>query len=135
MKLKVYTDGGAKGNPGPAGCGAVIYNPQTKKTKKYSRFLGKATNNQAEYEALILALRKAKELQATEIDCYLDSRLVVEQLNRNYKIKNRVLGSCFIKIWNLSQSFKRVNYYYIPREKNKEADRLVNEVIRKNKKT
>ncbi|MDD4995950.1 MAG: ribonuclease HI family protein [Patescibacteria group bacterium] len=132
MKLIIYTDGGARGNPGPAGSGAVIYDSQMNVIKECSKFFEKATNNQAEYEALILGLGKAKELKATEIDFYSDSQLIVEQLNQRYKIKNPNLGVLFIKIWNLSQSFKKVNFYHIPREKNKRADKLVNEVINKN---
>ncbi len=132
-KLVIYTDGGARGNPGPAGCGAVLLFPD-KKIKEFSRFLGKATNNQAEYEGVVLGLEKARAFKATEINFYLDSKLIVEQLNRRYKIKDPKLGSLFIKIWNLSQSFKKVNFYYIPREKNKPADRLVNRVIDENAK-
>ena len=134
-KLKIYTDGGARGNPGPAGCGVVIYDLQKKKTREYTKFLKKATNNQAEYEALILGLQKARALKAKELDCYLDSLLVVEQLNQRYKIKNPDLGSLFIKIWNLSQSFRKINFHYIPREKNKQADKLVNQVIKENIRT
>lgn len=134
MKLKIYTDGGARGNPGPAGCGAVIYNAQNKKIKEESSFITKATNNQAEYEALILGLKKAKELKASEVDCYSDSKLIVEQLNHNYKIKNPILGFLFIKVWNLSQFFKKVQFFYIPREQNKEADKLVNQIIDQNTK-
>lgn len=134
MKLTLYTDGGARGNPGPGGCGVVICNSQRQVIKKATKFIKKATNNQAEYEALILGLQKAKSLKASEVDCYLDSQLIVEQLNHRYKIKNPGLGSLFIKVWNLSQSFKKVNYYYIPREKNKQADKLVNQVIDENSK-
>lgn len=132
MKLVIYTDGGARGNPGPAGSGVVVYDSQMKVIREGSRFFKEATNNQAEYEAIILGLEKAKELKANEVDFYSDSQLIVEQLNRRYKIKNSDLGILFIKIWNLSQSFKKVNFYHIPREKNKKADRLVNEVIDKN---
>ncbi len=131
MKLIIYTDGGARGNPGPAGCGAVLIFPD-KKIKEFSRFLGKTTNNQAEYEGVILGLEKAKAFQATEIDFYLDSKLTVEQLSRRYKIKNPGLGSLFIKVWNLSQSFKRVNFYHLGRDKNKRADKLVNRAIDEN---
>ncbi|MBL7141939.1 ribonuclease HI family protein [Patescibacteria group bacterium] len=134
MKLIIYTDGGARDNPGPAGCGVVICDSRKRVIKKAVKFLKKATNNQAEYEALILGLQKAKSLKANEVDCYLDSQLIVEQLNHKYKIKNPDLGFLFIKVWNLSQSFKKVNYYYIPREKNKQADRLVNQVIDENTK-
>ena len=131
-KFKIYTDGGARGNPGPSGCGVVIYDQQNKIIGEYTKFLKRATNNQAEYEALILALQKAKALKAKELDCYSDSQLIVEQLNHRYKVKNPKLGSLFIKVWNLSQSFQKINYYHIPREKNKQADKLVNKVIDEN---
>lgn len=129
MKLIIYTDGGSRGNPGPAGIGIVICDVEGKIIKKIAKYIGQATNNQAEYQALIFGLETVKKMKATEVDCYLDSELIVRQLNREYKIKNQELGSFFIKIWNLSQSFKKVNYYYIPREKNREADRLVNQAI------
>ena len=128
-KVKVYSDGGARGNPGPAAIGAVIYNLQAtsyKLVKKYSKYIGRATNNQAEYQAVILGLQKAKSLGAKVADCFLDSELVVKQLNHQYKVKDKDLGPFFLKIWNLSQSFKEVNFHYIPREQNKEADKLVN---------
>lgn len=125
MKLIIYTDGGARGNPGPAAIGLVIY-LNKKLVKKYSKFIGEATNNQAEYQAVIYGLEQARRIKAEEIDFYLDSELLVEQLNRRSKIKNLELGRLFVKIWNLTQSFKKVNFHYIPREKNKEADALVN---------
>jgi ribonuclease HI len=129
MKLIIYSDGGARGNPGLGGAGAVIYDEKMNLIKKISRFLGSTTNNQAEYEGLILGLKKAKSLAAKRVDCYLDSQLVVEQLNRRYKIKNPKLGKLFLRVWNLCQFFEDINFYHISREKNKEADSLVNEVI------
>lgn len=135
MKFIIYSDGGARGNPGPGGAGAVIYDEKMNLIKKASRFLGSSTNNQAEYEALILGLEKAKSLSAKKVDCYLDSQLVVEQLNRRFKVKNPKLGKLFLKVWNLSQFFENINFYHIPREKNKEADSLVNEVIDRHLKT
>ncbi|MDD3102051.1 MAG: ribonuclease HI family protein [Patescibacteria group bacterium] len=132
MKLILYTDGGARGNPGPAGAGGVIYDTDKKVVKKFAQFLGKATNNQAEYQALVLGLELAKKLSASEVDCYLDSLLVVEQMNQKWKIKNKELSVLFVKVWNLAQSFEKVNFYHIPREKNEEADKLVNEIIDKN---
>ena len=132
MKYIIYTDGGARGNPGPGGAGVVIYDTNHKVIQEHSRFLGHTTNNKAEYEALILGLEKTKALKATIVDCYLDSKLVVEQLNRRYKVKNKDLGVLFLKAWNLSQYFKQVNFYHIPREKNKKADSLVNKVIDQN---
>lgn len=129
MKYIIYTDGGARGNPGPGGIGVVIYDINHKIIEEHSQFLGHTTNNKAEYQALLLGLEKAKKLKASIVDCYLDSKLVVEQLNRRYKVKNQELGVLFLKVWNLSQRFEQVNFYHIPREKNKEADSLVNQVI------
>lgn len=133
-KLIIYTDGGSKGNPGPAGAGVVITTPKLEEKhqilKTYAKFLGIATNNQAEYQAVILALEKAKALKAEEVDIFLDSELVASQLNMQYKIKDKNLGPFFIKIWNLRQSFKKVTFNYIPREKNRLADKLVEKVIK-----
>ncbi len=128
-KLVIYTDGGARGNPGPAAAGVVIQNEQGEIVGKFSKYLGETTNNQAEYQAVILALEQAKRLGAQEIEFYLDSQLVVEQLNRNYRVKDHALGRLFIQIWNLSQSFNKVSFKHIPRQQNKLADRLVNQAI------
>jgi len=130
MKVILYADGGARGNPGPAAVAVVLINERGIK-KTFSKYIGQATNNQAEYQALIFGLEKAKQLKASELDCYLDSELIVNQINRRYKIKNRELGSLFIKVWNLSQGFRKINFYYISRDKNKEADRLVNKTLDK----
>lgn len=128
-QFKIFSDGGARGNPGPAAIGAVIYAPDDSLVAEISKYLGVATNNQAEYKALIAALQKAKELKLSHLDCYLDSELVVKQLKREYKVKNKDLAPLFLEVHNLSTSFKSVNYYHIPRKENKEADRLVNEAM------
>jgi ribonuclease HI len=128
-KLIIYTDGGARGNPGPAGIGAAIYDQAHRPIGEISEYLGVATNNQAEYRALIAALRKASELGAVELECYLDSELVVKQLNHEYKVKNKDLAPLFLTIHNLSLNFKKITYRHIPRERNKEADRLANEAM------
>ncbi len=128
-KLIIYTDGGARGNPGPAAAGVVIQNEQGEIVGKFSKYLGETTNNQAEYQAVILALEQAKRLGAQEVEFYLDSQLVVEQLNRNYKVKDQTLARLFIQIWNLSQSFSKISFKHIPRQQNKLADRLVNQAI------
>lgn len=125
-KLIVYTDGGARGNPGPAGIGAVLYDEQKNIVAEISEYIGKATNNQAEYKAVIAAITKAKELGAKELDFYLDSELVVKQLNREYKVKNNGLAPLFVQIYNAVLSFKKVTFSHIRREMNKEADRLAN---------
>jgi len=128
-KLIIYTDGGARGNPGPAGIGAAIYDHEHKPVAEISQYLGVATNNQAEYKALIAALNKASELGASELECYLDSELVVKQLNHEYKVKNKDLAPLFLTIHNLSLNFKKISYRHVPRERNKEADRLANEAM------
>lgn len=131
MKLTIYTDGGARGNPGPAGIGVVIYNANRQKIAEISEHLGVATNNQAEYKALIAAFKKAVQLGAAELEFYLDSELIVKQLNRQYKVKNKDLAPLFLQIHNLSLNFKRITYTHISRERNSEADKLANEAMDK----
>jgi|SRR3989338_941934 len=126
-KATIYTDGGARGNPGPAGIGAVLKFDGQQKT--FKKFIGTATNNQAEYQAVILGLQKAKELGAEEVDVFLDSELVQQQLCQKYKVKNAELAPLFVQVWNLSIGFKKIKYIYIRRSDNKAADRLVNEAI------
>lgn len=128
--LEIYTDGGARGNPGPAGIGVAIWDGNNL-VGTYSKYIGEATNNQAEYQAVIMGLEQAKRLQAEELDFYLDSELAVNQLNRNFKIKDAQLGSLFVKAWNLMVGFKNVSFHHIPREQNKGADLLVNQAIDK----
>ncbi len=128
-KLIIYTDGGARGNPGPAGIGAILYDGQKKVVAKISQYLGVATNNQAEYKAVIVAIQKARSLGAKELTCYLDSELVVKQLRREYKVKNKELASLFLTVYNLSFSFKQITYIHIPREQNQEADSLANQAM------
>ncbi len=128
-KLIIYTDGGARGNPGPAGIGCVFYDERKNKIAEVSKFIGETTNNQAEYRAVLAALEKAKGLGAKEIVLYSDSELVIQQLNQKYRVKNKDLAPLFVKIWNLSIGLKKITYQHIPRELNKEADRLVNLAI------
>lgn len=128
-KLVIYTDGGARGNPGPGGLGVVIYNDKKEVIDKISEFLGVVTNNQAEYKAVIAALKKAKELGGQELDFYLDSELVVKQLKREYKVKNKDLAPLFLEIHNLSFNFKKISYTHIRREFNAAADALANEAM------
>ena len=128
-KLIIYTDGGARGNPGPGGLGVVIYNDKKEVIDKISEFLGVVTNNQAEYKAVIAALKKAKELGGQELDFYLDSELVVKQLKREYKVKNKDLAPLFLEIHNLSLSFKKISYTHIRREFIAAADALANEAM------
>lgn len=125
-KLTIYTDGGARGNPGPAGIGCVILDEQGNVADEISQYIGETTNNQAEYKALLAGLVKAKELGAKEIEFFLDSELVVKQLNREYRVKDKDLACLFVQAYNLTLGFKRVIFKHIRREKNELADRLVN---------
>ncbi|KKQ22366.1 MAG: Ribonuclease H [Candidatus Curtissbacteria bacterium GW2011_GWA1_40_24] len=127
-KIIIYCDGGSRGNPGPAAIG--IYIPQLR--KGYSKFLGRTTNNEAEYQAAIFALKKIKHLiggekaEKSEVEIRSDSELLIKQLNGEYKIKEKTLVPFFIEIWNLKQDFGGMKFVALPREENMEADRLVN---------
>ncbi len=129
MKLTTYTDGGARGNPGPAAAGIIIKDAAGKKLAGYGEYLGHQTNNYAEYAALISALKKAKELGATEVECVLDSELVTKQMNRQYKVKEPTLQKLFISAYNLAGAFQKVTFRHILREGNKEADWWVNKTL------
>jgi len=130
-KIVVYTDGGSRGNPGPAAVGVWIKTLD----KKYAEYIGEKTNNMAEYEALIIALEKIKKLlgknrvKKSEISCFLDSELVVKQLNHQYKIKEKNTQKNFLQVWNLMLDFGKVSFQHILREKNEVADGLVNEAL------
>lgn len=128
-KLIIYSDGGARGNPGPAGIGAVIYDEEKNIVHEISEYLGETTNNQAEYRAVIAAIEKLKEFEVEELNFFLDSELVVKQLNGQYKVKNAGLAPLFVKIHNARQSFKKVTFSHVRREYNKEADALANRAM------
>lgn len=125
-KLTIYADGGARGNPGPAGIGAVILDERGRVIEEVSEFIGQATNNQAEYKALIAGLTKARELGGEDIEIFLDSELVTKQLNREYRVKDKALAPLFVEAYNISLGFKKIIFKHIAREKNKLADKLVN---------
>ncbi|MFH0803564.1 MAG: ribonuclease HI family protein [Candidatus Tagabacteria bacterium] len=133
-KIIVYADGGARGNPGPAAIGVVIMRG-SRAIGKYAESIGERTNNEAEYEAVIFALKKLKHLfgkQKTrdlEIEVKMDSELVARQLSGKYKITEERFYPLFIKIWNLKMDFGNITFQEIPREKNREADKLLNEEL------
>ncbi|MBI1975523.1 MAG: reverse transcriptase-like protein [Candidatus Vogelbacteria bacterium] len=135
-KLIIHTDGGARGNPGPAGIGVHIADEHGKTLKEAALFLGVQTNNYAEYMAVIEALAAAKKLvpkekrSRTHIDMRMDSELVARQLNGKYQIKEPSLFPLFIKVWNIRVAdFPNISFTHVPREKNKDADRLSNEAM------
>jgi len=129
LKLRIHTDGAARGNPGPAGAGIVIHNEAGQELRKLYKYLGEMTNNQAEYTALIYALKIAEQMGASEVDFFLDSELVVRQLRREYKVKNLKLKPLFEEVLGLMASLGQVTLNYVPREANAEADRLANWAI------
>lgn len=135
-KITIYTDGGSRGNPGPAAAGVVFLNEKDQIIKGYGEFLGDGlTNNEAEYGAVIFALKKFKQLfgkniaETSEIELRSDSELLVKQLNGEYKILEPKIQNLFLTVWNLKLDFKQIKFKLIVREKNQEADRLVNEAL------
>jgi len=134
-KIIIYTDGGSRGNPGPAAIGVVFCNEKGQTIKDYSKFLGKKTNNEAEYEAVIFALKKFKQLfgkkiaKNSEVELKSDSELLVKQLKGEYKILDSKIQALFLTTWNLKLDFKKVKFKAINREKNKQADMLVNQAL------
>ena len=128
-RIKIYTDGGSRGNPGPAACGVVFKDGHNQVINEFSEFLGERTNGQAEYEGIIYGLRKAKGLKYKKVDVFIDSQFIVEQLNGHYKIKEEGIIPLFIKAWNLRLDFDEIKFHYIPREQNQEADNLVNAAL------
>jgi len=140
-KIIIYIDGGARNNPGPAALGVVFCNEKGQIFKKYAHFLGERTNNEAEYEAAIFALKKIKALlggrlaKESEIELRSDSEFLIKQLKGEYKVLDPAIQNLFLQLWNLKTDFPKLKLRLIPREKNKEADLLVNEVLDSHQKT
>lgn len=134
-KADLYTDGGARGNPGPAGIGIVINGFKDKLgssldgRKKFGKYIGERTNNQAEYEALLWGLSKCIELRVREVYVFLDSELLVKQLTGQYRVRNKELKPLFAKVLALTNKFDNVRFKHVVREQNKEADALVNRAL------
>jgi len=128
-KLQIYTDGGSRGNPGPAACGIIILDEQEKLVKLNAKYLGKMTNNQAEYEGVITALRMTAVMNVDDIDFFLDSDLMVKQLNGEYKVKSQNIKPLKFTIDKLLKQFQKVTFSHVRREYNKAADKLVNIVL------
>ena len=136
QKIIVYTDGGARGNPGPAGAGVYIVGVDGKPLRSVAEFLGRQTNNWAEYQAVILALEALKKLFGKtrlgelDIELKLDSELIARQLRGEYQIKEPTLFPQFIKVHNLRVSdVPNLTITHVPRAQNKDADRLANEAM------
>lgn len=129
VKAVLHTDGGARGNPGPAGVGIVLRSPDGNLLAQVGRSIGEATNNVAEYQALILGLETALEHGVTEIEIEADSELVVAQVKGEWKIKNDRLRSLAAKAESLMGKFDSASIVHVPREENADADALANEAM------
>jgi len=134
--VRIFTDGGAKNNPGPAAIGVVFYiQGQSKPWREYSQFLGELTNNEAEYQAIIFALKKIKKLFGSKrsknlaLDFFSDSKLVVSQLTHKFRVTNPRIQKLFLEVWNKTLDFKQCRFHYIPRAENRRADNLVGQAL------
>jgi len=127
--LKIFFDGSSHGNPGPSGIGIIILDEVGRVLDKLSKFIGFGTNNEAEYHALIEALRRAIQLDAEKVELYSDSELVVKQVKGIYSVRDEKLKRLHLKCVELLKNFKESEIKYVPRELNAEADELANEAI------
>lgn len=127
-KLTIYIDGSSRGNPGPSGVGVIIYDNK-RVIEKVSSYIGRATNNISEYKALILALQYAKRVESESLTIFSDSELMLNQINGRYIVKDKVLKMLYNEAKELINGFRDVALLHIPRECNKEANKLANQAI------
>ena len=128
-KVKLYADGGSRGNPGPSSSGFVVLDLNDKILYDEGIYLGITTNNQAEYTALKLGLEKCLEMGSREVKVFMDSLLVINQMKGNFKVRNREIWPIHDAIMNLVKKFKKVEFQHVPREYNKLADAAVNRAL------
>jgi ribonuclease HI len=126
MKFRAYIDGAARGNPGPAGAGVWVEPQGGESAEELFEALGRATNNVAEYRALLMALRRAQELDAQDVQILSDSKLLVEQINGNYRVKAEHLKPLVSEALRRAKGFRRFSIVHVRREQNRNADRLAN---------
>ena len=129
--MSIYSDGGARGNPGPAAIAFIVSNGKGETVKADSSFIGVHTNNQAEYKALLMALKFASDIKAQEIVCYLDSELVVKQLTGEYTVKNHELKQLWQSVQEIKKCFLKISFVNVPRSNSQiqKADELVNKTL------
>ncbi|OGC46515.1 hypothetical protein A2V49_00500 [candidate division WWE3 bacterium RBG_19FT_COMBO_34_6] len=132
MIYSLYTDGGARGNPGPGAIGVVIYDENKNKIYELSKYIGMSTNNEAEYTSLIEGIGSALDKGIKNLNVFMDSELIIKQVNGSYKVKNERLKVFYNKLVLLRKKFDFINFVHIKREENKQADLLVNEALDKN---
>jgi len=136
LRLKLYSDGASRGNPGISAIAFIIMTEDGRLLKRYSKYAGIQTNNQAEYEALISALESASELTDQEVTCCMDSELVAKHLNGEYKVRNSKLKTLWLKVQELKQKFQRITFKSVPRTDMhiEQVDRLANQALDRVKK-
>ena len=125
-RIEIYIDGGSRGNPGPAGVGVLILDERGKKIKDVSKYIGEATNNIAEYTAVLIAVEEAKRMGAKGLSVRSDSKLLVSQLKREFRVKAPHLREIMGKIWKTGEGMT-LHFEWIPREQNERADELSKE--------
>lgn len=136
-KYIIHCDGGSRGNPGDAAIGVFIEESGGTLKKEYGEYIGRETNNVAEYKAVIFGLKKIKQLVGKEVafgskvEVWVDSELLERQVNGHYKIMDANIQPLFLELWNLKIDFNDIKFKHVPREKNKEADRMVNAALDK----
>ena len=128
-KLRVASDGAARGNPGPAGAGAVLWDEQGRVLERLGKYLGRQTNNVAEYQALLLGVRRAQELGAEELEVVADSELMIRQLSGAYQVRAPALRELHSEALSLLKAFRKVKLVHVPRAQNAEADEMSNRAI------
>ncbi len=133
-RLTIFTDGGARGNPGPAGIGVTVLDQTKTPIHEFGRVIGESTNNEAEYQAFLASIQwltsTSHDFAISQVDWKLDSKLVVEQLNRRWKVKEKRLFSMVEEIWGLLASLPYpFSISHVPRELNRRADQLVNQAL------
>lgn len=129
LAVRLYTDGAARGNPGPASIGVALLDPKGKVLREIGERLGRTTNNVAEYRALLRGLEEARALGADEIHVFMDSELVVRQILGEYRVKNETLQPLAAEAQARLRAFRTFTISHIPREQNKRADRLANRAL------
>lgn len=129
LRLRLYSDGQARGNPGPAGAGAVLVEPSGQVVDKLGKFLGHQTNNYAEYMGLLIGLKRARELNVREVEVFADSELMIRQLGGRYQVKSPSLRPLYEEALQVLNGFERVKLVHVPREMNRAADEMSNRAI------
>lgn len=129
QRLRLYSDGAARGNPGPAGAGAVLVEPSGQVVDRLGKFLGHQTNNYAEYMGMLIGLKRARELGVREVEVFADSELMIRQLGGRYQVKSPTLRPLYEQVLKLLNEFERVKLVHVPREMNRAADEMSNRAI------